>query len=95
MLVQNGALAVRHGLLRTGPIYTERNVMTNEQKLLALGAECVGGDLILHHKVLGRFRNGDLHLTDDGKAVLESAQSPDEAKSRRGRPPKVADDEEV
>lgn len=69
--------------------------MTNEQKLLALGAECVGGDLILRHKVLGRFRNGDLYLTDDGKAVLESAQSPDEAKSRRGRPPKVADDEEV
>lgn len=46
--------------------------MTNEQKLLALGAECVGGDLILHHKVLGRYRNGDFFITEDGLKMLQA-----------------------
>lgn len=61
--------------------------MTNEQKLLALGAECVGGDLILRHKVLGRFRNGDLYLTDDGKQLIEQdvEGAVEEVKPKRAR----------
>ena len=69
--------------------------MSNIEKLLSLGAYSCAGDLILGRKIVGHLRNGDLVLTDDGKTVLESAQSPDEAKPRRGRPPKVADDEEA
>lgn len=45
--------------------------MTNVEKLQALGADIVGGDLIWKHKVLGSFRNGDLQLTADGEAALE------------------------
>lgn len=45
--------------------------MTNLEKLLARGAECCGGDLIFKHKTLGRFRDGDLILTEDGLAELE------------------------
>lgn len=46
--------------------------MTNEQKLLALGAESVGGDLILRHKVAGRYRNGDFFVTEDGLKMLQA-----------------------
>lgn len=45
--------------------------MSNYDKLKALGADIVGGDLIWKHKVLGSFRNGDLVLTEDGLAALE------------------------
>jgi hypothetical protein len=45
--------------------------MSNFEKLTALGAQVVGGDLIWKHKVLGHFRNGDLHLTADGTAALD------------------------
>ena len=45
--------------------------MSNADKLIAAGAQVVGGDLIYKHKVLGHFRNGDLHLTDEGQKMLE------------------------
>lgn len=45
--------------------------MSNFEKLTAMGAEVVGGDLIFKHKVLGHFRNGDLHMTEDGQKMLE------------------------
>lgn len=45
--------------------------MSNFEKLAAMGAEVVGGDLIFKHKVLGHFRNGDLHMTEDGQKMLE------------------------
>jgi hypothetical protein len=45
--------------------------MSNFEKLVAMGADVVGGDLLLKHKVLGRFRDGDLHLTEDGQKMLE------------------------
>jgi hypothetical protein len=45
--------------------------MSNFEKLTALGAESVGGDLIWKHKVLGHFRNGDLQLTEEGVKALE------------------------
>lgn len=44
--------------------------MSNFEKLVAAGAEIVGGDLILKHKVVGQFRNGDLLITEDGLAAL-------------------------
>ena len=45
--------------------------MSNFEKLTALGADVVGGDLIYKHKVLGHFRDGDLHLTEEGQKMLE------------------------
>ncbi len=45
--------------------------MSAFDKLSAMGAHVIGGDLILKHKVLGHFRNGDLHLTDEGQKMLE------------------------
>jgi len=45
--------------------------MSNADKLIAAGAQCVGGDLIWKHKVMGSFRNGDFQITEDGKAVLD------------------------
>ena len=50
--------------------------MSNFEKLVALGAEVVGGDLILKHKVLGHFRNGDLSLTAEGQKLLEADNTP-------------------
>ena len=45
--------------------------MSAFEKLTAMGADVVGGDLIFKHKVLGHFRSGDLHLTEDGQKMLE------------------------
>jgi hypothetical protein len=45
--------------------------MSNFDKLAALGAECVGGDVVYKHKLLGRVRNGDLQLTEDGLKMLD------------------------
>lgn len=45
--------------------------MSNVDKLISLGAECVGGDLVWKHKLLGRIRNGDLQLTEEGVKTLE------------------------
>jgi hypothetical protein len=57
--------------------------MSNFEKLAALGAEVVGGDLILKHKVLGHFRNGDLSLTAEGQKLLEADNTPNDAPSPR------------
>lgn len=45
--------------------------MSNVEKLLAKGAQIVGGDLILRHQVLGMFRHDDFILTPEGEAELE------------------------
>ena len=45
--------------------------MSNLEKLLEKGAQVVGGELILRHKTMGRFRNGDFILTEDGLEELE------------------------
>lgn len=44
--------------------------MSNLDKLIAVGAQCVGGDLLWKHKVLGSFRNGDFHISAAGEQVL-------------------------
>lgn len=45
--------------------------MSIEQKLLDQGAQCVGGQLIFKHKVLGDFKNGIFNPTNDGLAMAE------------------------
>jgi hypothetical protein len=45
--------------------------MSNLDKLLEKGAQVVGGDLILRHKIMGQFRNGDFFVTPDGMEELE------------------------
>jgi hypothetical protein len=45
--------------------------MSAVDKLLALGAQSVAGDLIWKGKVLGQSRNGIFSITPDGEAALE------------------------
>lgn len=45
--------------------------MTNLEKLMSRGADCVAGSIILRGKTMGDMRNGDLVLTMDGFAELE------------------------
>ena len=74
--------------------------MNNLEKLLALGAEVVAGDLIWKHKHLGSLRNGDLTLTEEGvkaldivdvevKEVIEPAVVIEAVAPKRGRKVKV------
>lgn len=43
----------------------------SEKNLLKMGAECVGGDLILGHQTVGMYRDGSFLLTDAGRTVLD------------------------
>ena len=45
--------------------------MSTLDKLLAMDAQVVGGDLILKHKVMGQFRNGEFYPSIDGLAMAE------------------------
>lgn len=45
--------------------------MSTLDKLIAMGAQAVGGDLILKHKVMGQFRNGEFYPSIDGLAMAE------------------------
>lgn len=45
--------------------------MSNLDKFMARGAECVAGSIILRNKVMANLRNGDSVLTEDGLAELE------------------------
>lgn len=75
--------------------------MSNIDKLLALGAESCGGDLIWKHKLLGRLRNGVLDLTEEGEKALAmdvTDVEPKEDKPKKPRAPKakpVAEAEDV
>lgn len=44
--------------------------MSNADKLIEMGASSVGGSLIYKNKLMGNVVNGDLQLTDEGKAML-------------------------
>lgn len=44
--------------------------MSNLDKLVELGAYSCAGDLIFNNKLVGTLRNGDLHLTDEGRKLL-------------------------
>ena len=48
--------------------------MSNLDQLLERGAQIVGGDLILRHKVVGQFRNGDFFVTEDGLLELDTVE---------------------
>jgi hypothetical protein len=45
--------------------------MSTLDKLIAMGAQVVGGDLILKHKSMGQFRNGEFYPSIDGLAMAE------------------------
>ena len=71
--------------------------MSNADKLIAVGAQVVGGDLIWKHKVLGHFRDGDFALTEEGKKVLDQDIEDVEVKetkpkAKKANPAKSADD---
>lgn len=43
----------------------------SSDKLISMGAECVGGDLILNRQVVGIYRNGQFIITPEGAEVIE------------------------
>ena len=45
--------------------------MTDLDSLLALGATPCAGDLLMRHKVLGSFRNGEFFITPEGVEALK------------------------
>jgi len=45
--------------------------MSNLAKLLSVGAKSTAGDILLNGKLLGRVRDGDIQLTDEGRAILK------------------------
>ena len=66
----------------------------SERKLIEAGAECVCGDLILDRQTVGRYRNGQFILTDEGALKLltmaEPAAAPEAAAApARGRKKKA------
>ena len=63
--------------------------MSNLNKLLAKGAQAVGGDLILRHKVMGQFRNGDFFVTPEGMEELDIVDVVDMVVVEDKKPAKV------
>lgn len=53
--------------------------MSIQQTLVAAGAECVGGDLILNREVLAQHRGGVLTLTLAGHAWMEDQAKKNQA----------------
>lgn len=47
------------------------SAQTPLDKLLAIGATAVAGEVIWKHKTLGKLVDGNFHLTDEGKAILD------------------------
>jgi hypothetical protein len=64
--------------------------MSNLDKLIERGAIAVGGDLILRHKVMGQFRNGDFFVSEDGLLELDVEEVV--AKPRRKKAEEAAPD---
>lgn len=44
--------------------------MNHADKLMSIGADCVGGVLIYKNKELGRFRNGVFDINDEGLRLV-------------------------
>lgn len=59
----------------------------SDKELLARGAECVAGDLILHRKVVGHYRNGQFVITPEGADILQNVVDVDAVEVT---PPKAA-----
>jgi len=45
--------------------------MNHADKLISLGADCVGGVLIYKNRELGKFRNGVFDINADGLKLIE------------------------
>lgn len=58
-----------------------------DKELIARGAECVCGDLILGHKVVGHYRNGQFVITPEGADELTNVV---EVKATEVKPAKTA-----
>lgn len=67
--------------------------MDKQTRLLNLGAEIVGGDLILRQKTVGRWRHGDFFVTDEGLELLEADAAVEDAvvvsETSRAKPAKA------
>lgn len=72
--------------------------MSTLDKLIAMGATAVGGDLILKHKSMGQFRNGEFYPSIDGLAMAEiddaviKTETTKTTRKKAAEPVAVADD---
>jgi hypothetical protein len=80
--------------------------LSSEAALVAAGAECVGGDLILKRQVVGQYRKGVFEISPAGAVVLDDLQKQNQAeilavvqemneKPRRGRRAPVDADPDI
>lgn len=59
---------------------------TEEKELVARGAECVAGDLILNRVLVGQYRNGQFILTPEGRHELDTVVVAAEAAPAKAAP---------
>lgn len=68
--------------------------MSNVDKLISLGAQAVGGDLVWKGKLLGQFRHGECILTEEGVACLDIVDvEVKEVKKPRAKKPEMVETE--
>lgn len=64
--------------------------MNHADKLISLGADCVGGVLIFKNKELGRFRNGVFDINPEGMKLIDMDITDVEVKEvKKPKKPKV------
>ena len=62
----------------------------SDKELLARGAECVCGDLILNRKTVGHYRNGQFIITPEGADILQNVVDVEAVEVKAPKAPKVA-----
>ena len=70
---------------RCGLKHLEKTAMNNLEKLVSLGAECVGGELIMNRKSLGLLRDGSFTPNEYGLAILQADITDVEVKTETKR----------
>ena len=61
-----------------------------EKELIARGAECVCGDLILGRKVVGHYRNGQFIITPEGADELANVVEVQATEVKPAKAPKAS-----
>ena len=57
----------------------------SEKMFVGAGAECVCGDLILDGQTVGRYRNGQFIMTEEGVAKLDTLAETVEVKPAKSK----------
>lgn len=60
-----------------------------DKELIARGAECVCGDLILNRKTVGHYRNGQFIITPEGADILQNVVDVEAVEVKTPKAPKA------